>query len=163
MERNCFEDFRVGDKALSPGRTITETDVVLFAGLTGDWMPMHTDAEYARHTQFGERIAHGLLVLTAGIALLLRPGPSPLLTEAAAALQEVEKVRFVAPAKLGDTIHTEGEIVRTTEVDDARGLLAIRGQVKNQRSELLATFTLSALLGRRGSPGLGSPASEWSP
>jgi acyl dehydratase len=163
VDREFFEDCRVGDKAVSPGRTITETDVVLFAGFTGDWMPIHTDAEYARQTQFGERIAHGLLVLTAGIALLLRPGQSPLLPEGTTTLHEVERVRFVAPAKLGDTIHTEGEIVRTTELDQARGSIAVRGEVKNQRNELLATFTLKGFAGRRGAVVSGAVAAERTP
>lgn len=149
MEKEFFEDCRVGDRALSPGRTLTETDIVLFAAFTGDWLPIHTDAEYAKKTPFGERIAHGLLVLTVGSALLLRLGDTVLFPNATIALYEVEKVRFVAPVKIGDTIHTESEIVRTTEIDQTRGLIAIRGEIKNQHDELLATFTLRALVGRR--------------
>lgn len=152
MEKEFFEDCRVGEKALSPGRTLTETDIVLFAALTGDWLPIHTNAEYAKTTLFGERIAHGLLVLTVGSALLLRLGEFAVLPKAMIALYEVEKVRFVAPAKIGDTIHTESEVVRMTELDQTRGLISIRGEIKNQRNELLVTFTLKGLAGRRALP-----------
>jgi len=153
MGKKFFEDCTVGEKALSPGRTVTETDVVLFAAFTGDWLPVHTDAEYAKSTIFGERIAHGLLVLTVGSALLLRLGDSALLPKSTVALYEVEKVRFVAPAKIGDTIHTEAEVTRLTPLDQARGLITVRGEIKNQRGELLATFTLKGLVGRRRSEG----------
>ena len=158
MPKDFFEDCRVGEKALSPGRTLTETDLVLFAAVTGDWLPIHTDAEYAKQTPFGERIAHGLLVLTVGSALLLRSGEFALLPKATLALHEVEKVRFVAPAKIGDTIHAEGEVVRMIGLDQTRGVIAIRGEIKNQRNELLATFTLKGLAGRRDGPTAGSPA-----
>lgn len=149
MAKECFEDCTVGEKALSPGRTITETDVVMFAAFTGDWLPIHTNAEYAKTTPFGERIAHGLLVLTVGSALLLRLGEGVLLPKSTIALYEVEKVRFVGPARIGDTIHTEAEIIRMTPLDATRGLVVVRGEIKNQREELLATFTLKGLVGRR--------------
>ena len=158
MDREFFEDCCVGEKALSPGRTITETDIVLFAAFTGDWLPVHTDAEYAKTTFFGERIAHGMLVLTVGSALLLRLGQFAVLPKSTIALYEVEKVRFVAPAKIGDTIHTEAEVVRMTELDRTRGLLVVKGDIKNQRDELLATFTLKGLVGRRAAPVDAPPA-----
>ena len=69
-----FEDFRVGDRVVSPARTITETDIVLFAALTGDWQAIHTDAIYAKHTMFGERIAHGLLTLAISGGLMFQAG-----------------------------------------------------------------------------------------
>ena len=160
MDKEFFEDCAVGEKALSPGRTITETDIVLFAAFTGYWLAIHTDAEYAKRTPFGERIAHGLLVLTVGSALLLRARFS-LLPRSTIALYEVERVRFVGPAKIGDTIHTEGEVIRTTPLDQTRGLVAVRGEIKNQRDELLATFTVKGLVGRR--PTEGPPAAGATP
>jgi 3-hydroxybutyryl-CoA dehydratase len=162
MDREFFEDCSVGEKALSPGRTLTETDIVLFAAFTGDWLAVHTDAEYAKQSPFGERIAHGLLVLTVGSALLLR-AQFTLLPKSTIALYGVEKVRFVAPAKIGDTIHTEGEVIRLTELDQTRGLIVVRGEIKNQRNELLATFTLKGLVGRRGGPTAGLPAQGTTP
>jgi 3-hydroxybutyryl-CoA dehydratase len=156
VAKDFFEDCVVGDKALSPGRTITETDIVFFAAFTGDWLPIHTNVEYAKQTMFGERIAHGMLVLTVGSALLLRLGEASLLPKATIALYEVERVRFVAPAKIGDTIHTIGEIARVTPLDATRGLLSVKGEIKNQRDELLVTFTIKGLVGRR-------PAAEPAP
>jgi len=162
VPREFFEDCRVGEKALSRGRTITETDIVFFAAFTGDWLPLHTNAEYAKGTIFGERIAHGLWVLTVGSALLHQE-EAGVLPRATIALEEVERVRFVGPAKIGDTIHTEGEIVGMTELDDTRGLISIRGQVKNQRGELLATFTLKGLAARRAGRATLAPALESTP
>ena len=162
MDREFFEDCSVGEKALSPGRTLTETDIVLFAAFTGDWLAVHTDAEYAKQSPFGERIAHGLLVLTVGSALLLR-AQFNLLPKSTIALYGVEKVRFVAPAKIGDTIHTEGEVIRLTPLDETRGLIVVRGEIKNQRNELLATFTLKGLVGRRGGLTAGPPAEGTTP
>lgn len=149
MEKEYFEDCRVGEKAVSPGRTITETDIVLFAAFTGDWLPIHTDAEYAKKTVFGERIAHGLLVLTVGSALLLRLGDAALLPKSTVALYEIDRVRWVAPTKIGDTIHTQCEVVRMTELDQTKGLIVVKGDIKNQRDETVATFTLKGLVGRR--------------
>lgn len=163
MQRDFFEDCRIGDKTRSQGRTVTETDIVLFAAFTGDWFAIHTDAEYAKQSPFGERIAHGMLVLTVGSALIFRPGEVTLFPKSTIALYEVEKVRFVAPAKIGDTIHTEGEIVRTTELDQTRGMVAIRGEIKNQGNDLLASFTLRVLVGRRPGSVPGSPGPEKTP
>ena len=78
MEKVFFEDYQVGELLVSPGRTITETDIILFAGLTGDWHPIHTNVEYAKKTMFGERIAHGMLGLSVGSALIFRLGPTSL-------------------------------------------------------------------------------------
>jgi 3-hydroxybutyryl-CoA dehydratase len=126
MAKEFYEDVQVGEKAQSPGRTITETDIVMFAAFTGDWLPIHTDAEYAKGSIFGERIAHGLLVMTVGSALLLRLGDAMLLPKSTIALYEVERIRFVGPAKI-----------------------AVKGEIKNQRDEVLVTFTMKGLVGRR--------------
>jgi acyl dehydratase len=144
-----FEDCRVGDKAVTPGRTITEADLVIFAAHTGDWLPVHTDAEYAQQTRLGARIAHGLLVLSIGSALLLRLGDFAFLPQSTVALYEVERVRFHAPTKLGDTLHLEAEVSRMTELDAKRGLLVIRGLIKNHGDQTVASFVMKALVGRR--------------
>ena len=149
MQKDYFEDCRVGERILSPGRTITEPDIVLFAAFTGDWLSLHTDAEYATKSPFGERIAHGLLVFTVGATLLLRLGDFAVLPRSTIAVLEFERVRFVAPTKIGDTLHTEAEVVRMTELDETRGLVAIRAEISNQRQETVATFTLKGLVGRR--------------
>jgi acyl dehydratase len=149
MDKEYFEDCRIGESTVSAGRTITETDVVFFAAFTGDWLPIHTDVEYAKQSVFGERIAHGMLVLTVGSALLLRQGDHSVLPRATIALYGIEKVRFVSPTKIGDTLHTESEVIRMTEMDRTKGLIVIRGVIKNQRHETVTTFTLKGLVGRR--------------
>ena len=149
MTREFFEDCQVGEAVTTPGRTITETDIVLFAAFTGDWFPVHVDAEFAKQTPFGERIAHGMLVLIVGSGLLLRLAEHALLPKATIALYGVEKVRFASPTRIGDTIHTEGEIVKLAELDKTRGFVSIRGEVKNHRGQLAVSFTLRALVGRR--------------
>ena len=149
MSRKYLEDCSVGETVVTPGRTITEADIVAFASFTGDWNPLHTNAEFARRTRFGERIAHGMLVLSVGTGPLMRMGDPGMLPESTVALYELEKVRFRAPTKIGDTIHAEGVVADTTEIDEARGLLTIKGAVKNQRGEAVVTFTVKALAGRR--------------
>ena len=147
-EWGYFEDFRVGDRVRTPARTITETDIVLFAALTGDWHPVHTDAEYAKRSTFGERIAHGLLSLAIGSGLMFRAGDRGI-PSSTIALSGVEKVRFIAPSKIGDTIHVEGEIAGLTTIDPERGLITWKHRVINQRGEEILTYTSKLLVGRR--------------
>jgi acyl dehydratase len=103
-----LEDFVVGRELASPGRTVTEGDVMAFAGLTGDYHPLHTDATYAAGTEFGERVAHGLLGLGLAFGLLARGG---VFEPSVAALLGVADWRFRAPVRLGDTVRARG-IVR---------------------------------------------------
>ena len=76
MKKQYFEDIQPGDEYLSPGRTVTEADIVAFAGLSGDYNVLHTDAEFMRTSIFGERIAHGLLGLAIAAAALMIRGPT---------------------------------------------------------------------------------------
>jgi acyl dehydratase len=149
MERLYFEDCRVGDRAAAPARTITETDIVQFAALTGDWYPLHTDAEYAKGTIFGERIAHGMLVLAIGTGLLYRSADNITLPKFSIVAAGVDKVRFVTPTKIGDTVSLESEVVRMQEVSAERGLLIVRHRMLNQRREVVLTFSTKTLVKRR--------------
>jgi 3-hydroxybutyryl-CoA dehydratase len=148
MEGSYFEDFRVGDRVVSPARTITEADIVLFAALTGDWHSVHTDAEYAKHTDFGERIAHGLLILAVSAGLMFRAGDRAV-PRSTIALYGVEKARFIAPTKIGDTIHVEAEVVQVGVIDEQRGLIAFSHRVINQRGEELLSYANKLLVSRR--------------
>lgn len=99
---------RPGETFKTRGRTVTEADVLAFAGLTGDFHPQHVDPEWAADSIFGERVAHGLLVL--GIAAgLVRFDPERVL-----ALRRVRDAVFKRPVALGDTIHVEGEVGAVT-------------------------------------------------
>ena len=144
-EMRHFEDFQVGDKIVTRGRTVTEADVVMFAALTGDWHPLHTDVEYAKQGPFKERIAHGFLVLSIASGLL------PLSEIAIIAFYGIDKLRFVAPVKLLDTIHVEMEAVEKEERDERGGVITFRQTVRNQRGEEVAVGTMRSLIARRKS------------
>jgi 3-hydroxybutyryl-CoA dehydratase len=96
-----FEEFEIGTEVVSPGRTITETDVVTFAGLSGDYTQLHTDEEFAKGTLFGRRIAHGALVLSIATGLAARLG---FIEGTALAFRELTW-KYSQPVYLGDTIH----------------------------------------------------------
>jgi 3-hydroxybutyryl-CoA dehydratase len=149
MVKAYFEDCLVGERVVTTGRTVTEADLVLLASYTGDWLPPHTDAEYARQTPFGERIAHGMLVLAIGSALLLRLGEASLLPKSSIAAYEITKVRFRTPKRVGDTLLLESEVCDMKILDKSRGLLSIHNVIKNQRRESVVSFTAKILVGRR--------------
>jgi acyl dehydratase len=98
-----FEEFEVGTEVVSPGRTVTETDIVTFAGLSGDYNPLHTDAEFAKGTLFGRRIAHGLLVLSIASGLADRLG---FIEGTAMAFRELTW-KFSQPVFIGDTLRVK--------------------------------------------------------
>ncbi|MBI3824875.1 MAG: MaoC family dehydratase N-terminal domain-containing protein [Candidatus Rokubacteria bacterium] len=152
-----FEDCLVGDRVIGPARTITETDLVQFAGLTGDWNPLHTDAEYARGTEFGDRIAHGMLVLAVASGLLYRAGASAALPQETIAFAGVDRVRFVAPVRIGDTVHVETEVKEVREIDGERGVITASHRVVNERGATVLTFS-GKILARRRPPGTDGPA-----
>jgi acyl dehydratase len=141
-----LEDYFVGETMVSPGRTLTEADIVNFAGFTGDWHPLHTDVTYASQTPFGERIAHGMLTLSLGMALPLRLGYLP---RSFIAFYGMDSVRFTAPARIGDTLHCVVDVIELVDKDDHRGVLVMRQAVKNQKGELLVTLVSKVLCGKR--------------
>jgi acyl dehydratase len=126
-----FEALEVGDAFSTRGRTVTEADVAAFAALTGDTHPQHTDAEWSGRSRFGERIAHGLLVLSFSAGLV------PFDPELVVAMRGVEDCKFKQPVRFGDTIHVEGEVREKQELDDGHGLVGCRWRVLNQRGKLV--------------------------
>ena len=104
-----FEAFAEGQMIVTAGRTITEGDIVRFAGLSGDYNQIHTDAQYAEKGMFGERIAHGLLVLSIASGLAVQTG---IIEGTVLAFREVEW-KFSRPVMIGDTIHVRIEVVET--------------------------------------------------
>src|SRR5262245_35524807 len=98
--RQYFEDIEVGDEYVSPGRTVTEADIVAFAGLSGDYNVLHTDAEFMKGSIFGERIAHGLLGLSIASGLGARAMAKPYATVAFLGL----RWGFKRPSKISDTV-----------------------------------------------------------
>jgi 3-hydroxybutyryl-CoA dehydratase len=125
-----FGELAVGDRFATPGRAVTERDILDFAALTGDGHPQHTDPEWAAGSHFGEQIAHGLLVLSFAVGLL------PLDPDRVVALRRLGDAVFKQPVKIGDTVHVEGQIVRTREVDTEHGLVEARLRIVNERGRL---------------------------
>ena len=127
-----FEDFEPGYKVQTGGRTISEADIMLFAGLSGDWNPVHVDAEYAKTGLFGERVAHGLLGLSIASGLAMQMGFLDRTVEAFTGLDW----KFRAPIKMGDTIYTEAEVKEKKLTPGGNsGFVEFSVNVKNQRGE----------------------------
>jgi acyl dehydratase len=143
MPDRYFEEYKVGERWTTRGRTVTETDVVNFAGVSGDFFPLHVDAEYARTTRFGQRIAHGLLTLS--IASGLVPA-DPAKVEA---FYGLDAVRFVRPVFLGDTVRVEMEVAGKTERDDGSGVVDFRQTVINQHGKPVLTNNYRLLIRKR--------------
>lgn len=148
-ERQYFEDYTVGEKMVSPSRTITEADIVNFAMITGDWHPIHVNREYAEATVFGERIAHGMLTLTLGGSMCMWMGPNTFVPKSFIAFLGMEEVRLPSPTKIGDTLHWEGEVVALDAKSKGRGMITWSCRVVNQRNEVCASYIHRSLCGQR--------------
>ena len=139
-----LSEFTVGEKFTTLSRTVTETDVVLFAGITGDMNPIHTDRSYADNLPFHSRIAHGLL--GSGIATGLW-GRMGLVDGSAIAAQSTER-KFVGAIKLGDTIHCEIEVLeaKRSKSKPDRGILNIGYTILNQDGQVCQTGSMATML-----------------
>ncbi len=149
-----FDRLEVGGRFRSPGRTITETDLVSFAALSGDHHPLHTDAEWAAQSEFNGRIAHGMLLLSYCVGLV------PLDPAHVLALRGFERIAFKRPVRIGDTIHVEGELESKKEVDPLSGLVVFDWRVVNQRDEVAALAKVRVLWRRAPEPALAATARE---
>jgi len=138
-----LEALEPGARFTTRGRTITESDVVTFSGLTGDWHPQHADAEWARESAFGERIAHGLLVLSCAAGLV------PFDPERVVALRRVRSVTFKRPVRLGSTIHVEGKIADIAPAGDDTGLVSCDLDVLDERGRTVVRAQVDVIW-RRG-------------
>jgi acyl dehydratase len=128
-----------GTELTTPGRTITEADLVSFSSLTGDWHPQHADAEWAGDSRFGERVAHGMLVLSYAIGLMLFD------PERVVALRGLDSVTFKRPVRIGDTIRVRSRVDETRRLDEAHDLVSLAWRVVNQRDEVVARARVDAL------------------
>ena len=129
-----FEEFVEGAELVSPARTITESDIVFFAGLTGDYNPLHTDAEYAANTFFGQRVAHGLLGLAIAAGLGWRIG---FLEGTVEAFRDLEW-KFTQPVFIGDTIHIRVKVGEKKPMKRlGGGLVVFDVRVLNQHGDVV--------------------------
>lgn len=128
-----FEEFQVGQRLVTEARTMTESDIVTFAGLSGDFTTIHTDAEYAASTPFGQRVAHGLLSMSIASGLMVRTG---MMLGTVLAFREVSEWKFGRPVFIGDTIHAELEVAETKPLPRlGGGSVTLAVNVKNQKEE----------------------------
>jgi 3-hydroxybutyryl-CoA dehydratase len=153
-----FDALEVGGRFQTRGRTITETDLVSFAALTGDFHPLHTDVEWAAQSEFNGRIAHGMLLLSYCVGLV------PLDPAYVLALRGFERIAFKRPVRIGDTIHVEGELESKLELDGLTGLVVFNWKIVNQRGETAAMAKVRVLWRREPElapePALAAPARE---
>lgn len=117
-----FEQYVQGETFKTRGRTVTEADIVHFAGVSGDFFPLHVDERYAQTTRFGERIAHGMLTLSLATGLYV------LSPDYVIAFYGLDRVRFLKPVLIGDTLHLEGEVIDLKDRGEA-GLVSVRQQI----------------------------------
>jgi 3-hydroxybutyryl-CoA dehydratase len=134
-----FAALEPGQEFTTRGRTVTEADVVGFASLTGDWHPQHSDAEWASESPFGERIAHGMLVVS------LAAGLVPFDPGRVVALRRVCDATFKRPVRFGDTLRVEGRIADVAAASDKTGLVTFTWNVVNQDSRTVCRARVEVL------------------
>ncbi|WP_020375874.1 MaoC/PaaZ C-terminal domain-containing protein [Sulfobacillus thermosulfidooxidans] len=142
-----YEDFQEGQQLTTPRRTVTESDVMQFAQLTGDFNPLHTDFEYAKEGRFHRPIAHGLLGLSLVLGLASRLN---IFDETAVALLGIEQWNFLAPIYFGDTVHGVITIkkMRTTR-DGLYGILYRHVQLLNQNATVVQEGDINIMMQRK--------------
>ena len=144
--RKYFDEVEIGDDYTTAGRTITEADVVNFACLTGDFYYLHVDREAARESPYGRRIAHGFLVVSVATGLMITGRPGPVVAN-----YGCDKLRFVRPVVLGDTIRSRLQCVRKRARAKPMGNQPVGAvdwkiRVLNQDDRLVATWIFKTLV-----------------
>ena len=142
-----WEDFKVGEVLITGRRTIDGGDVSRYAGLSGDFNPLHVDAEFAKTTPFGERVAHGILTLAVSHGQQNLGGWFEGTT---LALLGLDRLRFTAPVKFGDTVRTEMAVKETRpSAKSDRGVVVFDVAIKNQRDEVVCAYEEAVLMRRK--------------
>ena len=141
-----FEDFALDSVSTSRGRTITETDIVNFAGLSGDFVELHVNAEYSAQGPFGKRIAHGALIFSISTGLSVQMNQ---IQDTVIAFYGVDKLRFTRPVFIGDTIHVTKKVVSKEQKGAGRGVVTFETTVLNQNNEAVIVYYDKVLLKAR--------------
>lgn len=137
-----FDQIEIGERFVTRGRTVTETDIVSWCGLTGDWHVLHTDAQYAARSRFGQRIAPGLLICAIGAGLGVPPD-----APAVIANYGLDRLRFLAPTMIGDTVHLEAEVSgKRVKREGTDGVLTIAWNVIKQDGTTVLASDLNILM-----------------
>jgi len=140
-----YEDFQIGGTFETPGRTITESDIANFAGVSGDFYSLHTDEVFASKTMYKGRIAHGLLVVSVATGLWMRLG---IFEGSLVALYGIDRLRFIKPVRIGDTIKVKITVVEKVDRGE-NGLVTLKNEILNQAGELVAVFDAKVLIAKR--------------
>jgi acyl dehydratase len=128
-----------GRELTTRGRTITEADLVSFSSLTGDWHSQHADAEWAARGRFGQRVAHGMMVVSYAVGLM------PFDPDRVVALRGLESVSFKRPVAIGDTIRVHSRVESVRDLDDEHSLVAFAWRILNQEDRMVARARVEAL------------------
>ena len=140
-----YDQFAIGDCFVSQARTVTEADVVTFAGLSGDFNPLHTDEEFGKSTPIGERIAHGMLIVSMATGMANWTG---VFEGTTIALME-QLIRYRGVVRFGDTVHLELEVLDKKETSKPdRGVVRYAARVFNQKSEVVVDGEWTLLMRR---------------
>lgn len=144
-----IDDLAVGDHFVyGRARTVTEADIVFFSGLSGDYASLHTDEEWAKAGPFGRRIAHGCLTLSLATGIEFSKFGSD--QDKILAFYGMDRVRFIKPVFIGDTIHLTGKIIAIDPKDDGkRGVVTVGQEIRNQHDETVASLEKRLLLKAR--------------
>lgn len=140
-----YDDFKIGDEIATAGRTVTEADIINFAGLTGDWNPLHTDAEFAKNSLFKKRVAHGAFTFAIMTGLLVRTG---IIEETIYAFYGIDKLRLTKPVFIGDTLKVIAKVAEKEDKGNA-GLVMLDSKVVNQRGEVVLSCILKLLIKKK--------------
>ncbi|GAA0493465.1 MaoC/PaaZ C-terminal domain-containing protein [Salinibacillus aidingensis] len=140
MYDKYFEYFEKGETWKSRARTITESDLIMFSALTGDWYPLHTDIEYAKKSPFKQRIAHGMLVLSIGTGL------TKMEPEIIVANYGIDQLRFIQPVFIHDTIHVELEVMDLKDKQNGTGVVTVKQATYKQTGDQVITGISKALV-----------------
>ncbi len=152
LEKKYFEDIQTSDHCVSVGRTITETDIVNFAGISGDYNLIHTDMEFAKNSIAGQRLAHGLLVKVIASGLYTRTAYNMAMSENVMAFVEIKSWKFKKPVLIGDTIHVEVVVIEKIDAkpESNSGKIVMKRTILNQSNEVVQEGEYVLLIKKRG-------------
>ena len=139
-----FDELEIGEKFVTRGRTMTESDVIFFCMLTGNWLELHSNVEYAKTTQFGQRIVQGSLAFSIIAGLVPTGTPGRII-----AFYGVDRLRFLKLVFIGDTLHAETEITDLQDKDEKSGVTTHQVSLINQRGETVQASIWKHLVAKK--------------
>jgi acyl dehydratase len=142
-----FDELNVGDTQTTMGRTITETDIVNWCSLTGDWFYPHIDKVAAERSMFGQRVVPGIMVYAVGTGLGVPADSTTILANYGA-----DELRYTKPTWIGDTIHLEIEVIDKDDRGSENGVITYRWDIKNQNDVTVCASKLKILTAKQRRP-----------